>query len=136
VRVEIDFDWTEIGLIVLDWDRIRFPVAPDAPGIYRFDMYAPNGHRIYIGETDRLRRRFQHYRTPGPTQVTNIRLNASIADLVGSDGRVTVSVITAARLTIDGVPKRLDLSYKPCRLLVENGALTAARAAGESVENL
>jgi excinuclease UvrABC nuclease subunit len=35
------------------------PGCAELPGIYRFDL----GDRVYIGEADRLRRRFQHYRT-------------------------------------------------------------------------
>ena len=78
MRVTVDFSWRDVGTIAAEGGRLRFPTVPDAPGIYRFDL----GDRIYIGETDRLRRRFQHYRTPGLSQTTNVRLNAAILPLL------------------------------------------------------
>jgi hypothetical protein len=94
------------------------------------------GDRVYIGETDRLRRRFQHYRTPGPTQATNLRLNAMMLQLLADARTIDVSTVTEANVEIDGRPAPLDLRTKPARLLVENAALTAALAAGQKVENL
>ena len=78
---------------------------PEVPGIYRFDL----GDRVYVGEADRLRRRFQHYRTPGPSQATNIRVNAAML-LILEAGRATpVSTGTEAQVDIDGAVSELDL---------------------------
>jgi hypothetical protein len=78
VRLSVEYSWRELGAIRLDAAKLVFPSAPEVPGLYRFDF----GDRIYVGETDRLRRRFQGYRTPGPTQTTNIRLNLIIAKVL------------------------------------------------------
>lgn len=132
MRVAVEFSWREIGAITVEGGKLRFPIAPEAPGIDRFDL----GDRVYIGEADRLRRRFQHYRTPGPSQATNLRLNTVILPLLDASGAVTVCTVTEAQVDIDGVRAPLDLTRKGSRLLVESAALTAARVAGEPVENL
>jgi hypothetical protein len=132
VRLSVEFSWREVGAIRLDGAKLVFPSAPETPGLYRFDF----GDRIYIGETDRLRRRFQHYRTPGSTQTTNIRLNALMGEVLAVPGTAVVSVITEATVKIDGVWSELDLNHRSARLLLENAALTEARMAGTSVVNL
>ena len=132
MRVTVEFSWRTRGPVRLEAGRLRFPDAPEAPGIYRFDLR----DRVYIGETDRLRRRFQHYRTPGPTQLTNLRLNALLLQLLEEPRTIDVSTVTEANVEIDGTAAPLDLRHKAARRLVENAALTAAIAAGERVENL
>lgn len=132
MRVSVEFSWHELGNIALEERKLRFPDAPDAPGIYRFDL----ADRVYIGETDRLRRRFQHYRTPGSSQTTNLRLNALMLPLLNARSRIAVCIVTTAQVEIDAVVEPLDLSQKAARLLVEGAALTAARVARQTVENL
>lgn len=133
MRVTVDFSWHEIGRVTVEGGRLRFPAAPEDPGIYRFDL----GDRFYVGETDRLRRRFQHYRTPGSSQPTNLRLNTVMLPLLAIGRTIGVSTVTRAWVEVDGrTPSMLDLRHKAARLLVESAALTAARIAGERVENL
>jgi hypothetical protein len=121
VRLAVDFSWREIGAIAVEGGKLRFPIAPEAPGIYRFDL----GDRVYIGEADRLRRRFQHYRTAGPSQATNLRLNAVMPPFLDAGRAVTVCTVTEAQVDIDGARAALDLTRKASRLLVESAALTA-----------
>jgi hypothetical protein len=132
MRIAVDFSWVDLGPIALEAGRLRFPQAPEVPGIYRFSL----GDRSYIGETDRLRRRFQHYRTPGPTQSTNLRLNGLMTEMLANGKPITAAVITAVEAEIDGERCRLDLRNKEARLLVESAALVACRELGQSVENL
>ncbi len=132
MHVGVDFAWRDVGSIRVEVGRLLFPEVPESPGAYRFDL----GQTVYIGKTDRLRRRFQHYRAPGPTQATNLRLNRLMLQLVGEGGPVTVSTVTSASVEVDGHRWPLDLRNKAARLLVENAALTAAQLAGRSVENL
>jgi len=132
MRVTVDFSWRELGALSLSAARIRFPDVPAVPGVYRFDL----ADRIYIGETDQLKRRFQGYRTPGISQATNIRLNAALTTLLQSGRTVAAASITNAIVDVDGQRVPLDLSYKPARLLVESAALVAERLAGRPVENL
>lgn len=132
MRVTVDFAWREVGQIRVEAARLRFPEVAETPGVYRFDL----GDTIYLGETDRLRRRFQHYRTPGVSQPTNVRLNALMLRLLGEGSALSVCAVTSASIEVDGHSSPLDLRDKAARLLVENAALTAARMEGLRVENL
>ncbi len=132
MQVAVDFSWDEVGELQLEGDKLRFPDVPEAPGAYRFDL----DNHFYIGETDRLCRRFQHYRTPGPSQATNVRLNAKALELLKSGRVIVISIVTEAAITVDQAESTLDLRHKSARLLVESAALTAARLAGQSLENL
>lgn len=136
MRVTVQFEWTELGAIRFEGGKLRFPDAQEVPGIYRFLLTKGGAERVYIGEADRLRRRFQHYRTPGAGQPTNIRLNTAMTALLADGGAVTVSSVTQATVDVDGVTGLLDLRDKSARLLVENAALTAARRSGLDMENL
>ena len=62
MHIEIFYDWLVVDEVTLDGGRLKFPEVGYVPGIYAFDL---GGKRMYIGEADRLQRRFQHYRTPG-----------------------------------------------------------------------
>jgi hypothetical protein len=116
MHVGVDFAWREVGSIRVEVGRLRFPEVPESPGVYRFDL----GEQLYIGEADRLRRRFQHYRTPGPSQATNVRLSALMLRLLGEGRAVTVCTVTTASVEVDGQRAPLDLREKAARLLVEN----------------
>ena len=131
-QISVQFDFTKIGKVSLEGGKLRFPKAPEVPGIYRFKIR----EKIYVGETDQLGRRFQHYRTPGPSQPTNIRLNGSITAALSEGFEVEVSTIEAATILIEGVTSPLDLSRKSSRLLVESAVLSSAHLSGQSVENL
>lgn len=130
--VQVAFEWREIGEATWDSGRIRFPAVDDVPGVYRFDL----GDRVYIGEADRLRRRFQHYRTPGSGQLTNLRLNAAMVAILATPQPVLVAVATTAEAIIEGLAKPLDLRLKSARVLVEAAAITVERHAGTVLKNL
>lgn len=50
---------------------------PQRPCVYRWAVYERDILRkVYIGETENLRKRVYQYFKPGPTQSTNLRLNA------------------------------------------------------------
>lgn len=127
-RLAVDFAWRELGDLELDAaGRLRFPGVAREPGLYEF-WVAREDERpgVYIGEADDLRARFQGYRTPGPGQATNRRLNASLRQDIGRDATVTIFVVTAARVQLDAVEWRdLDLSRKNQRLVVEQAAIAA-----------
>lgn len=132
MNVTVKFELCDIGQVFQQDGRLRFPMAPEAPGIYQFTIR----NRIYVGETDRLRRRFQHYRTPGASQQTNIRINDSIVAALSEGFEVVVSTIEKAAINVDGIESPLDLFRKNGRLLVESAVLTTAHLSGQLVENL
>jgi hypothetical protein len=134
MRVIVDFSWHEAGGLSLSAGRLVFPSAPAVPGIYRFDL----GDRVYIGETDQLKRLFQGYRTPGVSQATNIRLNAALTSLLSGGRQASAATVTNAVVDVDGRRAPLDLTYKAARLLVESAALAPivheiARVAGRGL---
>lgn len=79
--------------------------------------------RIYIGESDDLRRRVRHYRNPGPTQQTSQRIHDELRAHLAAGGTVTVSVATSAEIKTDGRSAALLLARKTARVLVEHAAL-------------
>lgn len=132
MNVTVSFNLPEIGQVLQQDGKLRFPMAPEKPGIYQFEIR----DKIYVGETDRLRRRFQHYRTPGPSQPTNIRINHSILIALDEGFKILVSTIEQATISVNGIDSPLDLSKKSGRLLVESAVLSAAHLRGQLVENL
>jgi len=139
VRVTVSFEWAEVGRIGLDAEgKLAFPSLPREPGAYKLMISEADGTTAtYIGETDELRRRFAHYRNPGPTQPTNRRINALLKELLADGGRASMAIATSAAVEIDGVPSALDLTRKACRLLAESAALVKATLEGvDRIENL
>lgn len=136
VHLALTMQWMRIGLVTLDHEgALRFPPAPNVPGLYRFRLIGGNSLRCYIGETVDLRRRFAHYRNPGPTQATNIRLNELLREHAGTGGRTELDVITGpVTLVIGSVPTDADLADKATRRLLEHAALVGQD--GTAVDSL
>jgi hypothetical protein len=129
--------WLPVGSTVIDdAGKLKFPRVSTSPGLYRFRISKLNGGAaIYVGETDNLQRRFAHYRNPGPTQATNLRLNAFFLAVISSGGSIEVDiVIDKAWLTWSDVEVKADFRRKSARRLFENLVLCAERA--DSIEDL
>lgn len=136
MRVTVDLEWESHDAVRIVGGKLLFPDAPERPGIYRFTFRSTSAESVYIGEADRLRRRFAHYRNPGPTQHTNQRINTAMKSLIENGGKVELETATQIRVDIDGRGVVADLAHRPYRLLAENAALVIAREAGQTVENL
>ena len=120
--------WQEIGTAACDVDRkIKFPKLPSRPGLYRVKIVRLDGREgVYVGETDNLQRRFAHYRNPGPTQATNIRLNALCLDVINEGGMVSIAIILDEAWVAWGnnAELRADFGRKSVRRLFENFVLS------------
>lgn len=140
VRVSVAFEWTDVGEVVIDdQGKVAFPRLPRESGLYLISITEATGTTaLYVGEADDLQRRFAHYRNPGPSQHTNQRINALLADTLETGGAARISMATEATLTTaDGSDSALDLSAKSARLLAENAALVQASLTGHHrIENL
>jgi hypothetical protein len=138
VELRMAFNWKHAGTVSLDvTGRVRFPVIEARPGLYRFEFSSDRTVTQYIGETDRLSRRLQNYRTPGRSQQTNLRLNRLLVKHLQKGNQVFLSVVDAAIHITSGTNKcEADLSAKCVRILLESAALINARVAGVSLLNL
>lgn len=138
VKLRVHFIWQGAGPITVAADgKVVFPTLPTEPGLYRMTL-VPGGSgraRVYVGETDQLRRRFAHYRNPGPTQHTNIRINAALREHVAGGGGATLEVALSGTIETESGMVPLDLSKSTHRRLAENAAQVWAELTGD-VETL
>jgi hypothetical protein len=136
MNVTSAFDWTDAGQLTLaSGDQIIFPSLPQSPGVYRFDCLAETDSWLYIGEADNLKNRMGSYGKPGPTQDTNIRLNALLRDALRDGERISLAVTTAATLEVDGIQIAANLNDVFVRRLIEDAAIVAAVIAGTRIIN-
>ena len=114
----IEVFWQPHGLITLcnkGWPQ--FEALPDVPGLYRITL---NNGRLYIGETQSLKRRLGEYRRPTKgTEQEHILYHALIE---AKGGKLEV-------FTHD------SLSSKPIRRELERAEIAAALAAGHDLIN-
>ncbi len=139
IEIFIRFDWISAGAVLQDESgRLVFPCGtPETPGLYMFRFVRDDASFAYIGESDRLRRRLKHYRTPGPTQHTNIRISALLREIITSGAAVSLCVVTGgAWVEFDGRLRIIDLNRKSERVLLEHAAIYSAVMTDISVLNL
>ena len=135
--IHVEFGWQRLGQVRIDdGDRMQFPSAPRLPGLYRFRLCGAGDVRHYFGETDELRRRLQHYRTPGKSQQTNIRMNAAFREHMASGGDIRVDIVTEGVTVIAAdQPVPVDLRHKALRRLLEHAAIVEADYSGSIMLN-
>lgn len=142
VDARVVFEWRRLGAGMLDpAGKISFPgPLPTGPGLYRFTLARPLARtRIYIGESDNLRRRLNtNYRNPGPRQRTSLRINALLVEQLRAGTEVFVDISVSAEVSVAGAPSvSLDLGRKAGRLLAESAALVLAQKKDDAdIENL
>ena len=130
MKVSVSFDWQPAGEVHISSAAIVLPPLTNGPGVYRFRF---SGHGIdgaYIGEAAQLRRRVYQYAKPGPSQMTNLRMNVEMREHLTAGGRIEMSVITDADIEIEGRAARLDLAEASSRRLIENAVLRGVREIG------
>ena len=118
----VNWSWQVLGQVSLADDMLIFPSAPAQPGVYRLTFRDAHGMLtdVYVGESDRLPRRFQHYRTPGSDErLTMHRMNRTMVSALIAGGQIDVEVVTSAQaIAGNGSPSALDLGWKAARVLV------------------
>ena len=119
VEISVQFSWRAAGRVVLDGQgKPMFDSLPEVAGLYRLTLggglVAARRPRIYIGETDRIRRRLAgNYRNAGPTQATSLRINALLREHLRSGGLVELGIATEAWCSLNGrSPAALDLAER------------------------
>lgn len=136
LELSVGMTWRVLGRLTLDDSgKLVFPAVPDIAGLYRFRLLGAGQSRHYIGETVRLRRRFSHYANPGPSQATNIRINALLRGHLEAGERIEIDIMTVAdSMVIAGTAMLVNFTDKATRRLFEHAAIVAE--GGEAVESL
>jgi hypothetical protein len=132
-RLTVEFHWQSAGEISIQDQSLIFARLPEHAGIYRIRF--PVSRVVYVGETINLRRRMQHYRTPGAKQSTSIWVNRLLRERLANGELVILEVCTDAVTTSDKSRDGADLTSKTMRVLVENAAILSETQAGWSPLN-
>jgi hypothetical protein len=128
-------EWNPAGEIALDaTEKLRVPELTTGPGICQWVFAHDGRERRYIGEAENLRRRFHHYRNPGPTQSTNIRMLDRCRRVLAAGGSIEL-LLARATVTADGTPLELDLASPFARRFIENAALLQLMAEDGEIIN-
>ena len=123
------YNWHKIGFLSTEGDKLIFPKVPPKPGLYQFILKGAGRRRNYIGETSNISRRLHNYRSPGPSQVTNLRLNRILTDHLLHGGNVEVQIIVDnPKIARSEMATEAPLSQKVVRRLLENAAILAQGA--------
>lgn len=138
VECHLMMAWLPAGAVVLGEDsRLVFPDVGRTPGLYQISISMSGTHEVYIGEAADIRRRFQNYRTPGPTQQTSQRINALLRQMLADGADVSISTAVTATMDWGDGPEQADLTSKVTRCLFENAAISAAsRTTVSRIHNL
>ena len=135
VDLRMGMTWVPQGRIILDGGRIKVPSVPPVPGLYRFRIEGVAGKARYVGESENLARRFALYSNPGPSQQTNVRLNATFRAALSSGAEVGVAIVAeGAWIEVSGSRLPADLASQAVRRLLENAAIVERQ--GDAVESL
>ncbi len=130
MKIELDHEW--IPVQVSPEQRYIFPCAVtpylrdafSGPAIYRWVVYEREPgdlRRLYVGEADQLPRRLYHYLHPGPSQQTNLRLNAEFLRETQAGRSVTLEVLRFKPFEFEGANFSMgDLEDKLVRRFLEN----------------
>ena len=137
-NLNIEYQWQNLGEIYLDHkDRLKFPDVSDIPAVYKLNIETENGPHYYVGETDNLRRRVQGYRTPGPTQPTNKRLQAIMMDALAEHKNVSIDLLHMSQKQAgQSAEFAFGLGNKFVRRLFENTAILKCLQDKDTLLNL
>ncbi len=102
VQALVDGQFTRIGSWQLDEAKslVLAGAAPDVPGVYAFTM-AGVAHYVGVAAASLVKRLYL-YRKPGPTQKTNIRMNAILRDALSGGSCIEVFIATPPALEWNG----------------------------------
>lgn len=136
VDIRAQFAEQDVGILELKEGKLVPPLLPDEPGVYLLRGADVDGPYGYVGESDRLRRRWYQYGNPGPSQQTNIRINELLRNELAAAQAARLSIACDLRLEIDGREVPVDLSRKAVRCLFENAWQVQLAESGYRLVNL
>lgn len=147
LHIELDYKWEPVFVNERNCYFFPNPVSSymrqnyKEPAIYRWNIYRKrleDEKLIYIGETELLcPRRIYHYLNPGPSQRTNIRLNATLKEYISQGLKVGLDVLHFDNFKVDEfIFTKENLEDKQTRKLLEDIMLAYYRAKGFKILNL
>ena len=96
MHVCVDWEWADAGEVTLDGEgKLRFPLLPTAPGIYRLRLVGPST-TTYVGEAASLLQRAGNYRGGYAGQPTSHRLNRRMREHLATGNRIEIAVSSHA----------------------------------------
>lgn len=143
LSLNADYEWVAVTDELGEPYRFPRPVGSlrskhPGPSIYRWVSLKPDGtvESIYVGETDNLGRRIYGYLNPGPSQQTNLRMNAELKELVASGHLVTLERVKFQSIRLNGAEiPTTSLADKHVRVMLEHALLLAVQSQGISTRN-
>lgn len=131
LSVSFRFDWISIfryeGVPYLFPEKITGFMKQNygRPAVYRWNIYKDipmDQKRFYIGQTTKLcPDRLNGYLSPGPTQVTNNRLNTKFKNLIKNGYKVHLELMRINKLSISDITlTSADLHSRHIRLFIES----------------
>jgi hypothetical protein len=129
LNIKLDFNWEKVLSSqnepytfpndLSDYMKKRY----NLPAIYRWLVYHGDKlESVYIGEAEILcPRRIYHYLHPGPSQMTNIRINELFTQLVNEGRKITLEILVFKEFVLDGKAVSIsDLYKKTVRVFLEH----------------
>lgn len=99
----LNIGFVSIGHWTLNYDAIKYSLTSHHTTTNVLYSFISNGDIKYIGKTKmQLSQRMYGYQNPGPSQTTNIRVNAAIKNLLDNDQPVDIFILTDNGLLIYG----------------------------------
>jgi len=144
MNISIDFKWEPV--FIRESEHYYFPNEISdfmrrkykAPAIYRW-VVEKDGKIVsmYVGEADELcPRRIYGYLNPGPSQMTNIRINDLFHQLISQGNKIWLEHLVLSSFIFDGktiTPS--DLGKKTVRMFLENLILIHYESSGITILN-
>jgi hypothetical protein len=135
MQLRVEMSWETVGQVTVEDGLMLTPPMPEAPGVYQWVFHHDDHDRHYVGEADNLDRRFLHYRMPGSSPSTNLRMNESAIRVIGAGGSVDILLARNIVFSGDDIDGVADLTSPFARRFIKNAALIALVAANCSVVN-
>ena len=146
LNLKLEYEWRpvegELG------KPYRFPNAltshlkaqAASPAVYRWVIYHEEPgdlRKLYIGETEQLSRRIYHYLKPGPSQQTNLRMNALFLEEISRGNKVCLDTLDFEPFRVNDHEVTMNsLENKTIRRFVEHLLAFQYATAGDEVFNL
>ncbi len=124
METRIRFSWQPSGAITLNGEKALFPAVPAKPGVWRVTAGTHTEH----GASQNLRQLIYQMTSPGPSQGTHQRVNATVIGALTSGQPANLDIITSAERHAGGRWEHLDLSSDEVRALVRAAAAAPVAA--------